>query len=275
VPESYLWGFAVVRRSSFVRDSYLRGEFSNTGFRSYFLWTILYKTTIPALAAIALAIWSARRTKHSALPFLLWPVIIYLAVSIPSAMNIGHRHVFPIYPFLYVLCGSLAVTWKKRRAVAMSVVATALIASSLVVIAPRPAPMWGRHLSYMNEISGGPWNGYEKLLDSNIDWGQDLERLSEWLRSHDVKEPINLVYNNSADPSYHGIAFRNLVFGYSLLPEVPLSEARPGLLAITVTRLQGLGIVPEERHTWQRFLADHGAVEVGRAGYSIVIYRIR
>ncbi len=275
VPESYLWGFAVVRRSSFVRDAFLRGEFRSTGFRSYFLWTFLYKTTVPALIAIAVALWTARRTKQSALPFLLWPVVIYLAVSIPSAMNIGHRHLFPIYPFLYVLCGSLALTWKKRRGAALAILAAALVIASLVVIAPRPASMWGRHLSYMNELSGGPWNGHEKLLDSNIDWGQDLGRLAAWLRAHDVREPINLVYNSSSDPSYYGIAYRNLVFGSSFVPELPISEARPGIFAITVSRLQGIGIVPEERQTYKRFLADHGAVEVGRAGYSMVIYRIK
>ncbi|HWW60857.1 MAG TPA: hypothetical protein VN181_05755, partial [Thermoanaerobaculia bacterium] len=182
---------------------------------------------------------------------------------------------FPIYPFLYVLCGSLAITWKRRRALAIGIVAIALAVSCLVVIVPRPAPMWGRHLSYMNELSGGPWNASEKLLDSNVDWGQDLKRLNEWLHAHNVHEPINLVYNSSGDPAYYGIPFRNLVFGSSFYPELPLTEARSGLLAITVTRRQGLGIVPEERTTWPRFLADHGAVEAGRAGYSIVIYRIR
>ncbi|HET7435849.1 MAG TPA: hypothetical protein VFN10_14170, partial [Thermoanaerobaculia bacterium] len=272
LPESYLFGLATIRRSSLVRESFLRGQFSSTGFASYFFWTFFYKTTIPALCAIALALFTARKTKSRALPFLLWPVVIYLAISVQSSLNIGHRHVLPVVPFLYVLAGSLATRWSERRTAVL--IALAAVAS-VIVILPKPAPVWGRHLSYMNEFAGGPRRGYEKLLDSNFDWGQELPRLAAWLREHHIDEPVNLVYSSMAEPRAYGIAYRNMVFGYWAEPALPVDQTKiPGYLAIDVSRLQGLGIVPEERNTWKRFLADHGAKEVGRAGYSMLIYRI-
>ena len=39
------------------------------------------------------------------------------------------------------------------------------------------------HLAYFNEIAGGPANGYRHLVDSNLDWGQDLKRLAAWARA--------------------------------------------------------------------------------------------
>jgi hypothetical protein len=273
LPEPYLYGVALARRSAIVRGSYLRGEFSNTGFRSYFFWTFLYKTTLPAIAAIAVALWLARRTRQRALPYLIWPVVVYLSYSVLSNLNIGHRHILPIYPFLYVLCGSIALLWKTARARAIWF--ASIVTAALVVLVPRPAPLWGRHLSYMNELAGGPRRGYEKLLDSNFDWGQDLKRLGQWVRENRLSEPINLVYSGMGEPRYYGVPYRNMAFGYWSEPQLPLDQiAIPGFLAIDVSRLQGLAIVPEQRDTWRRVLEQRHAKPVGSAGYSILIYRL-
>jgi hypothetical protein len=275
LPEAYLYGLAAVRRSAIVRESYLDGEFSSTGFRGYFVKAFLYKTTLPALALIALALFLARRTKTGALPFLLWPVALYLFLSIQSNLNLGHRHILPVYPFLYVLCGALAVTWQRRRSLSFGIAAFAVVVTAFVVILPKLAPLWGRHLSYMNALAGGPWNGHQKLLDSNYVWGQDLERLGEWLAVNNVKEPVNLVYSSMAEPRYYGVPYRNLQDGYWSEPQLLPNQARtPGYLAIDADRLHGLGLPPTERTVWPQFLASRNAKEVGRAGYSIFIYRI-
>ena len=275
LPEAYVYGLAVVRRSGLVRESYLRGEFSTTGFRSYFLWTFLYKTPLVALLAIAFSLLAARRVRTTALPFLLWPALLYLAISMQQNLNLGQRHILPIYPFLYVVCGALAVTWKRRRLLSFGVAAVCIVLTAVVVPVPRVAPLWGHHLSYMNAFAGGPFGGHERLLDSNYVWGQDLEALGRWVSARGIREPINLVYSSMAEPRYYGIAYQNLQYGYWSEPQLPPSAAIvPGYLAIDADRLHGLGMDPSQRTLWPQFLADHKAREVGRAGYSIFIYRL-
>lgn len=275
LPEAYVYGLAVVRRSAIVRESYLRGELSTTGFRGYFLWTFLYKTPIPALLVIALALLAVRKTRTGALPFLLWPAVLYLLISMQQNLNLGHRHILPIYPFLYVLCGALAVTWTKRRNLAFGVAAFSIVLTALIVPLPKPAPLWGHHLSFMNAFAGGPWNGHERLLDSNYVWGQDLEPLGRWLAERGIREPINLVYSSMSEPRYYGIPYHNLQYGYWSEPQFPAESALvPGYLAIDADRLHGLGMDPSQRTLWPQFLAQHKANEVGRAGYSIFIYKI-
>ena len=263
LPHSYVYGAARANKSA-VRPSYLLGEKRVDGFRTYFFWTFLTKTPIASIAAILAALALAIRRRPPALAFVLLPAAIYFAVACSSPLDIGHRHILPIYPFLYVLCGVLPVGWLTAPALAF--------VSCLVVFMPFDA-MWSHHLSYFNEIARGPRHGWEIISDSNIDWGQDLGRLGGWLEEHHIDEPINLVWGSSADPRYYGIRYLNLHDTYWAVPSVPLEQMRtPGIFAISVSRYSGAtaGAVDE----WRNFLATHQARLVGRAGYSILIYRV-
>ncbi|HEX7153479.1 MAG TPA: glycosyltransferase family 39 protein [Thermoanaerobaculia bacterium] len=252
LPEAYLFGAAWVGSLSVFRSSYLDGEFSDRGFSGYFFKTFLYKTPLAAIVAIVAGLYFARR---KAGPFLFWPVVIYLGFSLLSNLNIGHRHILPIFPFLYVACGSLAEPLLKQRR------AVAAVAALLIVIAPVIA--WGHHLSYMNVLGG-----WDKLSDSNFDWGQDLPRLAEWTRANNVTEPINLVYFGTADPKWYGIRYHNL--RTAAFPE----PQRPGYLAISSVDVIGLMFPPERRGHWRTWLDTHKAQQVGTAGKTIFIYRV-
>jgi hypothetical protein len=267
LPQPYLYGFAEMRSRSIVRGTFLRGTFGTLGFKSYFLWTFLYKTPLVTILAIIAGLTVAIRTRNAVLPYLLLPVVIYGLVSITSGLNIGHRHLLPVYPFLYLLSGSLAAS-RFRRALVFA--APVVVISSMVVLAPWQ-PVVNQHLAYFNELAGGPEHGRELLIDSNIDWGQDLPRLATWLREHNVSEPINLVYFGTADPRAYGIRYVNLQGGYLLEPPQPLSAARvPGLLAISANAFASPNT---NRHdVWPNALRN--AKLVGKAGYSILIYRI-
>ncbi len=276
LPEAYLFGFAQLNRDAIIRYCFLRGEASETGFRSYFLWTILYKTTIPALLCIVAGLVLAR-PRHPVLPFLLWPVAIYLGFAIASDINIGHRHILPIYPFLYVLCGALVLPWSRlstpAKAIWSAAAAILIPLASVVVLLPAPAWMWGRHLSYMNAFAGGPRNGFEKLVDSNFDWGQDLPRLAAWLRERKIAEPVNLVYIGPGDPRYYGVPFVNQAFGLDFEPMVAPDELRKGgILAISASKVEGVMGDPNTPFFWRDYLARSDARRIGSAGYSILIY---
>lgn len=264
LPEAYLYGFAYLRTSSFYRSAYLNGEYSSKGFPDYFLWTTLFKTPLPTLVAIALALVAVLRRRGDR-AFLLVPPLIYVGVAVGSAIDIGHRHLLPALAFLIVACGAIAP--KRRLLPICAVVAVA----SLFVFAPpwNPAPMFGHHLAYFNELAGGPRNGYEHLVDSNLDWGQDLPALERWLEANHVTEPVTLVYFGDADPRFRGIRHRNMgIFAYEPQDALPIETK---YVAISVNEYVGV-LEKATRSAWRERL--RGAVLVGRAGYSILIYRL-
>jgi len=257
LPEAYVYGIAQMQSYGALRQSYLNGEQSLTGFRSYFLQAFLFKTPIATILAIASALFIAFRSRRRE-PFLLIPAALYLVFALSSHVDLGIRHLLPVYPFLYVLCGILAGRF--------FIAAAAAALSCLVVFAPFE-PMWGRHVSYFNELAGGPTRGWKILSDSNVDWGQDLPRLRDWLAAHGAAgKTINLVYFGTADPHYYGINDANLLQNQPLV--------RPGYLAISVTRFSGAASDFFKTNEWQEFVASHDAKLVGRAGYSILIFEL-
>ncbi|HEX8372328.1 MAG TPA: glycosyltransferase family 39 protein [Chthoniobacterales bacterium] len=279
LPEAYLHGFAYLRHASVARSSYLLGEISAFGFWEYFLCTFFFKTPILTLAAFAGGLAVAIRRRQSWFFFPLVPVFVYLAVSLASGLNIGHRHLLPIYPFLFVMAGSVALIWKKWQPAARrwtAILAVVLVAvSSTVVLAPpwRPAVVYPHYLSYFNELAGGPRNGYQVLGDSNLDWGQGLPELKEWLDARNIKETVNLCYFGMADPRYYGFSHVKLPGGYHLEPATDFSKAViPGYVAISATNLQGIYFTDRRRAAWRNFLADAELIDV--VGYSIFIFRL-
>jgi 4-amino-4-deoxy-L-arabinose transferase-like glycosyltransferase len=266
-PESFIYGYAWTGASSVTRISYLRGDYSTYGFRSFFFWTFLYKTPILAMILMAAGVVAALRSKKPDVAFLVWPLIIYTVFALSTALNIGHRHFFPVLPFVYTLAGALGSTFFARWRRAL--IGAALLAiTANVSLLPRPASVINRHLSYLNEFAGGPVAGWDKLSDSNFDWGQDIKRLGIWLRENHVEEPIDLVVFGNADPRYYGIRYNNLRKADYPLPQ------KHGVFAISQFDYLGL-FFDREHRTWYRdYLERTNAKRIGTAGYSIFIYRI-
>src|SRR5262249_41917672 len=142
----------------------------------------------------------------------------FVANSLLNPLNIGVRHALPAYPLLAIaaspwLAGPLARLAGRSRALrdfAGATLSTALLAW-FIYGSVRVAP---RYLQYFNEIAGGPANGHQWLIDSNLDWGQDLIRLSEYMRRRGL-ESVHLGYFGRVDPRVYGIWFTPLVEGES------------------------------------------------------------
>jgi hypothetical protein len=284
LPEAFLYGFAYVRMASLRRASFLLGEYSNVGFRSYFFWTFLLKTTLPALLAIVAGVVCALMRKvpwQSRMAFIIVPIGVYLIMSMVNRISIGHRHLLPVYPFLYVLAGGLALEWAKvgkgrHPQIIAAIALLAIPASCLFVFSPpwRPVPVHPNYLAYFNELGGGPLNGYKYLVDSNLDWGQDLKQLKAWLEKRNVKQPIYFCYFGMADPRYHGIACYNMGGGYLFAPRQPLNLLRPGcLIAISATNMEGALYNEQGRNAWLQILARSKFVDT--VGCSIFIYEFQ
>jgi hypothetical protein len=202
LPEAWIYG--ELHTLAFLsRTSFLLGGFSEEGFWLYFPVAFLAKTPLPTLILVSLSFAGllTRHNFHKRPIFTLWaPVLVYFSIAVWARMNIGIRHILPIYPFLFVLAGeSAAALWQSR---------TVWKRGCLILIGGWA--LWGsvvtypNYLAYFNEAAGGPKNGHNVLLDSNLDWGQNLKSLKSWMGEHGVKS-ILLLYFGQAEPASYGI----------------------------------------------------------------------
>jgi hypothetical protein len=237
LPEAYLYGFSFAKSGSTGRVAFLDGEQSLAGWYRYFPEAFLLKTP---LAFTALAIWvlavGLLRTRGKS--FDGWcvalPPLVFAALAVLSRFNIGHRHVTPVYPFLSVAIAP-AATWLESRG--WRAVAVATLTGACFVSFALATP---RYLSYFNVVAGGPRGGARHLVDSNLDWGQDLIRLERWMKAHDVAE-VDLAYFGTADPRAYGIEFRKVFLIVDFFPELEVVRPESGrYLAASVTLLRGV-----------------------------------
>ncbi len=222
MPEAWIYGVAHVLRQSQQRAAFLNGEVRAGGWRAFFPYAFAVKTPLPVFAIVALAIGAvvvggdARSIGRGLLRTApLWLLAAgYAAIAIGSSMNIGHRHLLPVYPAMFVLCGG-AARWATRRAgaIALGVIGALLAAETA----------W-RHPHYLAYFNGlvSPRQAYRHLVDSSLDWGQDLPAVQRYLAAQPSSEPVYLSYFGTASPAYHGVAARPLYSFFGLhLRETP------------------------------------------------------
>src|SRR3989304_1695816 len=207
LPESYIYGlYRFLGRADEGHAAFLMGEYSGHGWWYYFLMAFLIKTPIPVLYLFlgALLFLVRYKNKASTVIFLIVPVMLLFFVSTRQHINIGLRHILPIYPLIYVLIGGLININISRKRLAGIILSFAMIWSvwSSVNIYPY-------YLAYFNEFIGGPKNGYKYLVDSNLDWGQDLPGLKQYMDRNSIKK-IKLSYFGFSDPVYYGINYEYL-----------------------------------------------------------------
>src|SRR5437773_1072643 len=167
-PEALVYGLLYITRSpaASVRSFYLLGEVSRAGWWYYFVVTFLFKTPIPLLILLAVSAWLyARDGRHKAEIFLIVPAVTYFALASYFKLNIGHRHLLPMYPFLFVFSSrAVAVVEKNFRLLSWA------FSALLVWYVVEAIRIYPDYLAYFNEFAGGPRNGYQYLSDSNLDW---------------------------------------------------------------------------------------------------------
>lgn len=192
--------------------AYLLGHVLQRGSWLYFPVCVLVKTTLPMLLLAVLGIAAGGR---KAIPLLIAAAVV-LGLSLPARINIGVRHVLPMYPMLAMLGGA---TFTSRRRVVLIAASTLAVWHAGESIAAHP-----NYLVYFNEIARGHEEQF--LVDSNLDWGQDLARLGDYLREHHI-DSVQLRYFGRSDPAKFGIRARPLDAGS---PEA-------GWVAVSVTNL--------------------------------------
>jgi 4-amino-4-deoxy-L-arabinose transferase-like glycosyltransferase len=252
-------------------DSYLLGQRSDQGWWYYFPVVFGVKSTLAALAAAVLLLGAGIRRilkratwrgRLEGIPLLwaglLFPPLFYFAFSMTSAIDIGMRHILPVYPFLYVGSAALLARLATRRAARYAMLALgALQIAECASIAPD-------YLAFFNALSGGPAKGPDYLVDSNIDWGQDVKKLVKWLDAHGTRT-ANVFYFGNVELGYYGIDDRGI--------PAPLDrqawERIDGWLVADVTPLKGV-YVPLNALAPVR-LKD----PVARVGWTMYVYDLR
>lgn len=244
LPEAYLYGFTQALSRSQFRRAFLNGEYSVDGWWYFFPFCLAVKTPLSVffllvLSAVGLTIARPPGILYRAMPLLVL-LVVYWAFALTSHLNIGHRHLLPTYPAMFVLGGGVAILRRDHpRSIAGLVVVGLLVfmAESFLI---RPD-----YLAYFNAAGGGPKQGYRRLVDSSLDWGQDLPGLRGWLERRGLADQsdtqIYLSYFGTASPTYYGIQA-------NCLPSWPFDETatrdrllvpmRGGYYCISATMLQ-------------------------------------
>ena len=239
LPVEYVRGFDHAEAGGQRWWGYLFGQYSQTGWRHYHLAALAVKTPLPLLvmALAGLVLWSrvagGKRGDPKAADLLMpaVPLLGYLAAFTLSSnlKNIGLRYILPVYPFLTLFAGTAVRARLTRRWVPWVLVGWQALAVAWV---------YPDFLTFFNLTVGGPSGGKEVLLDSNLDWGQDLKGLGRWIRDNKV-ERIYVDY-----------------FGRACLREEGVQSTpdfEGGLIAVSATHLKGVYAEDKDRY---RFLWD-------------------
>ena len=268
LPEGYLCGFAYTNKSAETRPAFLDGSWSLVGFASFFPRAFVYKTTLPLLCLIALALCAAiARRKHWTMEGFLNPLAIfafvYAACAVGAQLNIGHRHLLPIYPALFVGAGAAAYFLQtNRRMIFGSAVGILLVWQIGESFAVRP-----NYLSYFNQIAGGPRYGYQHLVDSSLDWGQDLPALKTWIDDHASivqGKPLYLAYFGVSDPQSYGIYAQSLPEDHSAGDQT-FAPLLPGIYCVSATTLQS--VYAREPGPWSIAYEQKYQIALAAAGH--------
>lgn len=267
LPNTFTQGLLIGQAKAVKRSAFLAGNYSEDGWWYFFPLAFLLKTPIGLMALAAFAVPAIRRARGEMLSalFVICPIVIYFGASVGAGLNIGLRHILPIYPFVIVLAGFAASHLIAReRQIGWPIIGVCL---SLVVLeAGRSYP---HSLAFFNQLAGGPAGGSRYFIDSSLDWGQDLKGLKAWMTKQGV-EHINLGYFGSADPKYYGIDCTYLPGSpiWLLKSQIGLPKL-PGYVAVSATAANGIYLEGNQFEFYKPLMAKQPVASIG---HSIDVY---
>jgi len=265
LPRDFIAGFdmqkLVTERGEF--GCYFRGAWSPRCPRIAALAVLGLKLPVPTLALLLWTLVSLTRRRGPLLDeALCWlfPVVLLLAFSLFNALDVAIRYLLPILPFVYLASSRLLAG---TRVLSIRGGVLAACGAALVVTTARTHP---HQLSYFNVLAGGPAEGHRWLIDSNLDWGQDLAAVRPYMETRGLPF-VYLLYFGHVEPEIYGIR-------YALPPTPP----RPGTYVVSVNFVKGYEYVaPDHWRTVRAYGAPawlREAAPVDRIGYSLWVYRV-
>jgi len=256
-----------------LRPGYLLGEKYLGGKWYYFPLAAVFKSPISTLLAIVLALiagaaalWRGLSKSFDCrwtLIAMIVPAGLYAVVMLTANINIGLRHAFPIYPFVFIAAGlGLSRVWNRTGGKILMIVLA-------LGLAKETEGAHGHYIAYFNSAFSD--REMTLLADSNLDWGQDIPLLADWQAKH----PTDTLYFDCfgrTDPAAYGIRYVNLPNGYTFGPAATLPSG-PGVVAISATVMQ-LDCPPGSKQWKQLGLSADSKPEKILGGGTIFLYRI-
>jgi hypothetical protein len=241
--------------------AFLAGRWSKRGFPHYFAAAFVLKAPLAFLGILLWALVRFRWREHAgtAAALFAFPLLLLVVLSFFNRTDYGLRYLLPAFPFLFVVAGS---AWPRAP---WGRVAVGLAALWFAVSSARVFP---HYLAHFNELAGGPSGGHRYLIDSNLDWGQDLKGLARYVERKGIQD-LKLAYFGHVSPRVYGMR-----------AALPGRGPQTGWIAVSATLLQGLPyavtydtdrirVFPRNAFAWLRV---HRPVAV--IGHSIFVYHV-
>jgi hypothetical protein len=254
LPESYIYGLADVRIMSDFYASYLLGKDYPHGVWFYFPVAFSIKSSLSFLILLSLALWAIATRRFTAgreILFLTIPPVFHLIIAMSSGMNIGVRHILPMYLFLSVLIGGAAWQLIQHNRRWVSVIVALLVFQ--VISTSRAYPVY---IAYANELWGGPAHVHELLSDSNSDWGQQLKAVKRYLDQRGIKDCWFVYFGEGViDASYYGIPCKPLPTQDSLWvdEQIDAPPAIDGTVLVSAGDLSGFEFGAGSLNPYEQF----------------------
>ena len=284
---------------------FLRGELYVGGRWDYFPVAFACKTPLPTLILLLGSALLSLRKRFAPDGQMLWlPPLLYFTITLHSKINLGYRYILPVLPFAIVIAARAGVwllatagasgrwttpqagrerngntpplqprrcawdAYRRRRWPGIALTAALVVWAMWDGIAIYP-----HYLAFFNALAGGPDNGWRVLVDSNVDWGQDIKGLKKWMDEHGV-ERIRLGFVGEAHPTHYGIKFDPLPsspdrWQHPLHHDIYYADPAPGLYAISANLIQGRNLADPDTYRWFRERKP-----IDKIGYSIFIYDV-
>ncbi len=259
LPQPYVHDLRVFLTTTALRRGYLAGEYALGGWWHFFPLVWFLKAPLPWLLALAGGLvgltWRqvgepllasvagggaspppAAPPRRELVPLILL-VVVYLGASMASGLNIGIRHLLPIFPPLFVLAGAAVLLPLGRRWRNAALVVVGLWSAREL------ATVRGEYLSYFNPFAGGSREGHRWFVDSSYEWGQDLPAFERWLERRGEgggRPPVYLSYFGNADLRRFRLGKTILLPQFYELRPPTLRELGPGTYVISATMLHSV-----------------------------------
>lgn len=198
----------------------------------YYPGLLLVKTSLPLLLLAAWGVRGWAKEKPASFKTAASALLVLLGAALLGKRQMGVRHVLLVYPLLCLAAGSaLSDLWKRRRLAA----AAAFLWHGLSSLNAFP-----NELAYVNELGGGPSHGLKLLGDSNLDWGQALPELADFVKDH--PGGLILSYFGRDCASAYGLVYQDAFSTPAPCPGNPIRlrpEEDREWLAVGATKWQG------------------------------------
>lgn len=252
-----------IRHAKDGHEAYFLGMRSREGWWYYFPVVFILKNQAGTLILMCAGLLTLQKKMRSeVLLYIVLPCALLLGVMMTGRVNIGVRYILPMFPLLAIVAGSFGMVerWSVPRA--------ALIAGCLVSVTATSIAMLPHQLAFMNEFFGGPRAAKKFMSDSNLDWGQDMEHLKQYLDQEGVST-ITLAPFSPFPPARFGIRAQMLPSPFQSLREDIINNDLKQLLAISVTALHGQYL--SNPHTYDWLFTRKPVAQIGN---SILVYNI-